>query len=291
MCCYERAPRSPALRCFANRLVRRKPGVGVSESEIRRWKGVGLPQPEGDVVRRPRAETVQGCERSHEAVERDAAVEAHSILDDGTGERADCFTTSRHETDARVVGAGKRRGRRERVREPQRLEPRHTSAEPLDESPADRVRRRDRHLLPDDRAHSQFKWAPRPRRAHARTLTDQPPDDPVGGQDADGLIDVEIEVRDVASPLHDVHELFPVGQMGPQQQMIVPTWAELEDTGRLTDHDRPPIRVSGDAFYAGDRAAGEVVEQRRPVEWAAVREPQDESAVRREPVCPAAPRS
>ena len=183
-------------------------------------------------MRRPRAETVQGCERSHEAVERDAAVEAHAILDDGAGERADRFTTSRHETDARVVGAGKRRGRRERVREPQRLEPRHTGAEPLDEAPADRVRRRDRHLLPDDRAHSQFERAPRPRRAHARALTDQPPDDPVGGQDADGLIEVEIEVRDVASPLHDVHELFPVGQMGPQQQMVVPTWTELEDTGR-----------------------------------------------------------
>ena len=176
MCCHERAPRSPALRCFAKRLVRREPGVGVPESEIRRRKGVRLPQPEGDVVRRPRAETVQGCERSYEAVERDAAVEAHAVLDDGAGERADCFTTSRHEADARVVGAGKRRGRRERVREPQRLEPRHTSAEPLDEAPTDRVRRCT-ELLPDDRAHSQFERAPRPRRAHARALTDQPPDD------------------------------------------------------------------------------------------------------------------
>ena len=133
--------------------------------------------------------------------------------------------------------------------------------------------------------------APRPRRAHARALTNQPPDDPVGSQHADGLIDVEIEVRDVASPMHDVHELFPVGQMGPQQQVVVPARTELEDTGCLADHDRPPIRVSGDALDAGDGAAGEVVQQCQPVERAVVREPEDETAVRREPVCPPAPRS
>ena len=194
--------------------MRRELGVGVSEPEIRRRKGVGLSQPEGDVVRGPRPETGEGRDGRNDLVERHAAVEANAIFEGCAGERADRLCARRHEADARVVGADKCRGRRERVREAQRLEPRHTNAEPLDEAPADRVRRRDRHLLPDDRAHSQFEGAPRPRRAQARALTDQPPDDPVGGQDADGLIDFEIEVRDVASPLHDVYELFPVGKMG-----------------------------------------------------------------------------
>ena len=240
-------------------------------------------------MRGPRAETVQGSERSDEPIERDAAIEAHAVLDDGASERADRFSTGGHEADVRVVGAGKRRRRRERVREAQWLEARHTSAEPLDEAPGDRVRRSDRHLLPDDRAHSHFEGAPRPRRPQAGSLTDQPPDDSVAGEEAGGLVQVEIEVRDVPSALRDVHELLPVGQMGAQQQMVVPFGTELEDAGGLADDDGPAIRVSGDVLDAGDRAAGEVVQQRRPVERAVVREPQYEAAVRREPVCPAAP--
>lgn len=270
--------------------MRRKPGEGALEPEIGDRKGVRLAEPEGDVVGRPRAETVQRCDRSNQPVERDAAVEPYAVLQDGPGERPNSVGSRRHEADAFVVCAGKRRRRRERVREAQRFEARHRNTKPFHEPADDGVRRRDGNLLADDGADADLERAPRSRRPQPWTLADQRPHHRVAGEHEGRLVRVEIEVRDVPSTLYDVHELLPMGQVGVQQQMVIASRAELENAGSIAHDDRPAVRVGGDALHAGDRAAGEVVQQRRPIERAVEREPQHKTAVRDEAICPAATR-
>ncbi len=130
------------------------------------------------------------------------------------------------------------------MRQAERLEARHTRAETLDQPPGDRVCRSNGDLLPDDRADADLERAPGPGSPQPRPLHDQRADDLVLGKDADRLVELEVEVRDVPRTLHDVHELFPVRQMGRQQQMVVAARAQLEDAGCIADDDRPAIRVT-----------------------------------------------
>ena len=88
-----------------------------------------------------------------------------------------------------------------------------------------------------------------------------------------GLLEADVEVRDAAGALHEVHQLPPARQVCAQQEMVVTAEAELQHTGVVLDDDRAPVDVTVDALDARDRARREVVEQRRPVELPDEREP------------------
>src|SRR5437764_13193315 len=69
--------------------------------------------------------------------------------------------------------------------------------------------------------------------------------------------------------------------------MIVTTGKQFEDARIAVDDDRAPVDAFGDVFDAGYRAGSEVVQQRIPVEWIAIRQAQRQSAVGDEPIRPA----
>ena len=109
MRCHQRAIRAPALGGSFERLVGREPVESSLEPQIGGRKGVGLAEPERDVVRRPRAEPVEVCQGCDEPVEREATVEAHPVFENGAGQRADRIAARGHESDGPVVGCDQRR--------------------------------------------------------------------------------------------------------------------------------------------------------------------------------------
>ena len=98
------------------------------------------------------------------------------------------------------------------------------------------------------------------------------------------LREVEVEAADPAGALHDVDELVPVRQVRAQEEVVVAAGTELEHARLAADDDRAPVGVAFDGLDAGNRAGGEVRGQVRPVERAAVREAQEQAAVRDEPI-------
>ena len=98
------------------------------------------------------------------------------------------------------------------------------------------------------------------------------------------LREIEVEAADPAGALHDVDELVPVRQVRAQEEVVVAAGSELEHAGPAADDDRSPVGVALDRLDAWDGAGGEVRGQVRPVERAAVREAQEQAAVRDETI-------
>ena len=155
------------------------------------------------------------------SVEADAAIEADGVVGHGPGEEADRLCARGREAEAVEVGLGERLRRRERVREAERVEPGHRRAEPLDEPPRERARAGDASPAGRRSRARPSRTGPgagRPeRRAGLRAAARR-----AGRRRAVArLVEVEVEAGDAAGPLHHVHELVPVRQVGAQQQVVV----------------------------------------------------------------------
>jgi hypothetical protein len=105
-----------------------------------------------------------------------------------------------------------------------------------------------------------------------------------------GLVQLEVEARDPASAFHEMDELFPVREMSAEQEVVIATRRQLENTGIVVDDDRPSVGGSGDLLDAGNRPGREEGDHRVPVERPVEREPQHETAVGNEAVGCASPR-
>jgi hypothetical protein len=122
------------------------------------------------------------------------------------------------------------------------------------------------------------------RRAKPRSSSKQRPDDRIAVERAARLFEVEVEVGNAAGVLHEVDESVPAGQVRAQQEVIGAARQEFQHAGVAVDHDRAPVRVSRDVLDAGDRACGEVADERLPVEWAVEGKPQEQTAIGDQPV-------
>jgi hypothetical protein len=95
----ERPPRPPALGEIAERggRLRGVSGEGTPESEVGGGAGVGLAEPEREVVGGPRTEAVEGGDRGDQLIEADASIEPNGILGDCPGEQPNTVRPARSE--------------------------------------------------------------------------------------------------------------------------------------------------------------------------------------------------
>jgi hypothetical protein len=114
----------------------------------------------------------------------------------------------------------------------------------------------------------------------------QRPDDRIGGKLTRRLVQVEVEVRDAPGTVDQVHQLLPVRQVGAQQEMVVSARIQFENARVAGDRDGPPIDPVRDRHVldAWGRSRRQVGHRRVPVERAGKRQPQQQAAVRDQPV-------
>jgi hypothetical protein len=149
----------------------------------------------------------------------------------------------------------------------------------LDEPGGNRVCGGDRDLLADDRPDSGLERIPGPGWTEARSYSQQRTDGGVVGELDGGLVEIEVEVRDAARALHDVHELFPMWQVRAEHEVVVFAGEEFEHAGVAPDDDGAPVGARRDLFDAWYRARGEVGGRRVPVEHPPVGQPQRQPAI------------
>ena len=135
-------------------------GQGTAKAEVGDRERVAFAEPEGEIVRSPRSQTIDCGDGRGELVKSDAAVEPNRVVGDGASEGADRLRLCPREPEAGEVGRGKRARRGKRVRQAEPPESGHFGAVSLDEPPGDRVRRHDGHMLADDRAHAGLEGTP-----------------------------------------------------------------------------------------------------------------------------------
>ena len=264
---------------------------GASKPEVGGREGVPLAEPQSERVRGPWPEPVDRGQGADQLLEAEAAVEPDLVLGDGACEGADRALPGAWQPEAFEVGVGERGRRREGVREAERAQSLDRRAEPLDEPARDRAGRRDGHLLSEDDAHARLERIPRSRRAQTRPRAEQRPDDRVAGELRRGFVEFEIEVRDSAGAGDEMDEPFPVREVDDEQEVVVDTRRELEDSRVACHDDRPAVGLARDVLDPGNRPRRQVGDEAVPVERPAVRQPQRKTAVRDEPVrlAPAGP--
>ena len=133
-------------------------------------------------------------------------------------------------------------------------------------------------------ARTPLSEGPGARDANPRSALNQRPDDGICGELGQGLVEVDVEVRDAARPLDDVDELLPVRQVRSEQEVVVASRRELEHTRARRDDDRPAVCPTGDVLDARYGAGGEVPEHRVPVQRSVKRQPEDQASVGDEPI-------
>jgi hypothetical protein len=287
----ESTPRSPLLddRLDCRRGAPRVQTKGILDGGLVCRKGVGLAEPKREVVGGLQGDTVECRQGADELVERGAAIEPDGTVERGLREAANCLCASRRQAEAVEVCLGEGRRRGKRVSEPERDEPRDPCPASRHQPAGDRIRSGGRELLPDDRPHTCLERIPGSRRAETGPSADQRRNGQVLTELMDRLLELEVEVCELAGLLHDVQELAPMGQVGANQQVVRAASRELQDAGVAADEDGPAIGLGRDLLDARDRIRGEVREQCLPIERAAERQPEEEAAVRDEAVGLAAP--
>ena len=101
---------------------------------------------------------------------------------------------------------------------------------------------------------------------------------------AQGLVEVDVQAWDTPGPVHHVDEVAPVGQVGPQHQVLGAAGLQFEHTGVTSNGDRAPVSGALHVLDARDGTRRQVANQRGPVQGAAKRHPQHQTTIGHQPV-------
>ena len=123
-------------------------------AEVVHRPGIGLAQPEGEIVSGSTPEPVELAEGGDELIEADASVQTHSAVGDGLREPADGVLAAMGEPKATEVGAGEDVRSGKEAAEAEALESPDGDAEPLHQATHELVGGGNGDLLADDRPHA-----------------------------------------------------------------------------------------------------------------------------------------
>ena len=226
-----------------------------------------------EVRRRPRADARQRHERGGRRLRIRAALELQRARGGGARQPEERFRPRARQPDRRDLAHARVRdtSRLGEAAHQSRVARPHERAEAFREPSRERRRARDRHLLPEHRAHRALESVERARHPQPRIAPERRLQQRVLPERARDHGRLRVEVEEPAQPHRDLHQRARERGRHAREERVTPVGAPHGDRARRASHaDHAPVLALAHRLHARDGARTEELQQRVPRERRAV---------------------